>query len=118
MSSQLGPLEIDCDAPPYGIVAACHQIGLESPEDVRWCRISRHQHAPRNRREVFTNPWKWLFGSSRHATEVCACGQSLPDMEEFTFTLLSGKEMHYRMGQCRRCRTIFWDETGESQDCL
>ena len=34
MSSRLGPLQIECDAPPYMIVSACRKIGFESPEDV------------------------------------------------------------------------------------
>ena len=28
MSSQLGPLEVICDAPPYPIVQACNAIGV------------------------------------------------------------------------------------------
>jgi hypothetical protein len=42
MSQQLGPLEVICDAPPYPIVQACNAIGIETPEDVRWSRMSRY----------------------------------------------------------------------------
>jgi hypothetical protein len=31
-------------------------------------------------------------------------------MEGYTFTFASGKEAEYLLGQCRRCRTIFWEE--------
>ena len=37
MSSELGLLEVECDAPPYPIVRACRKLGLIAPEDVRWC---------------------------------------------------------------------------------
>jgi len=111
MSSQLGPLEIDCDAPPYRIVEACEQIGMVSPEDVRWCRMSRFRKEFGNRREFpSSHPWKWLLGN-QPAENTCTCGQALPRLDRCTFTLLSGKELHYLMGQCSRCRTIFWEET-------
>jgi len=38
VSTRLGPILIDCDAPPYAIVQACERRGLRSPLDVRWCR--------------------------------------------------------------------------------
>jgi hypothetical protein len=41
MLKRLGPIDVDCDAPSYMIVQACRQLVMQSPEDVRWCRM-RH----------------------------------------------------------------------------
>jgi hypothetical protein len=43
MFSRLGPINIDCDAPAYGVVEACEKLGFQSPLDVRWCGMS-HVH--------------------------------------------------------------------------
>jgi hypothetical protein len=101
MPDQLGPLEIDCDAPPYTIVQASAAVGIRMPEDVRWCRL-RHfldRHAG----------WRKVLGLSRPAAESCTCGQALPKLVRYLFTLNTGEEMSYLLGQCRRCRSVFWD---------
>jgi hypothetical protein len=54
--------------------------------------------------------WNWLFGWSRRKEHVCTCGQPLPDLKKYGFTFASQKVGDYLLGQCRRCRTMFWDE--------
>jgi hypothetical protein len=110
MFSHLGPIDVDCDAPPYSVVAACEKLGFHSPLDVRWCRMSRFIQRERGRVRGF-HPWLWLFGSSQPAQPTCNCGQPLPVMERYSFAFASAKQSHYLLGQCRRCRTIFWGKT-------
>jgi hypothetical protein len=111
MANQLGPIEVCCDSPPYPIIQACVQIGIQSPEDVRWCRMSHHvdQHAGQ-RGILHLLPWKMLWGADP-AERTCVCGRKLPELAGYGFTLLSGKEVFYLLGQCDRCRTVFWEET-------
>jgi hypothetical protein len=111
MPNQLGPLEINCDAPPYNIVRACHMIGIQSPEDVRWTRFSQFASTHAGWREVLKHQsWKSLLGIVQPETMTCICGQKLPVLERYTFTLLSGNQASYFIGQCRRCRSVYWDE--------
>jgi hypothetical protein len=110
MASRLGPLEIHCDAPSYTVVRACQRLGFESPEDVRWFRLSHFLADQNERGTVFSLPWKLLFGKPETKKKCCTCGQGLPLMEKFTFTFLSDKRVDYLLGQCTRCHTIFWDE--------
>ncbi|MCI0459912.1 MAG: hypothetical protein L0Z62_23420 [Gemmataceae bacterium] len=111
MMSQFGPLEIDCDAPTYSVVHACVALGFEDPLDVRWCRLSHFLSGDAERAGLFSlQAWKQFFGMGRQREKTCSCGQHLPAVERCTFTFLSGKKSDYLIGQCRRCRTIFWDE--------
>jgi len=82
MFSQFGQLEIWCDAPPYGVVRACKGCGFHSP---------------------------LVFGRGRQKEPTCTCGHPLPDLKKYGFSFLSDKVGDYLLGQCRRCRTIFWD---------
>jgi hypothetical protein len=108
MAKQLGPIDVECDAPPYSIVQACHMIGLESPEDVRWCRLSHHRGG--NRHDVLGfQPWKIFAGQVPVDERKCVCGQLLPRLEEYTFTFITGDEACYQIGQCRKCRSIYWE---------
>jgi hypothetical protein len=100
MSGNLGPIDIQCDAPPYPVVKACVSLGFHEPEDVRWCRIERR----RLRRPSSLFPWL------RAAIPMCVCGQPLPKLESYTFTFVSGSQLEYHLGQCSRCRTIYWDK--------
>jgi len=112
MAGSLDPLEIDCDSPPYSIVQACRMVGLECPEDVPWYRYSRYVVGQYDSCEIVRlDNWKALLGLSRSPNFHCPCGEKLPELERCTFTYLSGKEAIYLVGQCGRCRTIFWDET-------
>jgi hypothetical protein len=111
MSKQLGPLEISCDAPPYAIVRACGRVGMQAPEDVRWLRLSQFlsEHAgwPKT---LSSQSWRILLEMSPPGVPTCTCGQKLPTLEKCTFTFLAGNEVSYLMGQCGRCRTVYWDE--------
>jgi hypothetical protein len=111
MSNRLGPLEISCDAPPYSVVCACRQVGFQSPEDVRWSRISQVLDVPADEWQAYKRqPWKLLLRMSQAAGPSCRCGQRLPGMDQYTFTYLAGNEVSYLLGQCNRCRTIYWEE--------
>ncbi len=110
MSTHLGPFEIECDAPPYAIVAACERLDLQSPLDVRWCRLSRflngRQRAATRHEGGF---WKRLFGRNTPKPEACDCGHSLPLLTRAEFVYSSQRVAVYFLGQCPRCRTIFWE---------
>jgi hypothetical protein len=103
MSNQLGPIEMTCDSPPYFIVQACTRIGLQSPADVRW---SRAKNWPETQ-----GGWRLLLAlPGGTPTQSCHCGQKMPHLEAYTFTLVTGKEISYLLGQCSRCHTIYWND--------
>lgn len=111
MFGRLGPVEIDCDSPSYVIVRACRRIGLRDPEDVRWCRL-RHVQTPRFRwRDWFSlKGLKRLLGWSKPPQQqTCVCGEPLPPLTRYAFTYRNGVEESYLLGQCTRCRTIYWE---------
>jgi hypothetical protein len=111
MNSQLGPIDVDCDAPSYSIVGACGTLGFLLPLDVRWCRLTHFRDLERERSGApGFHPWTWLFGGKLGAKTACPCGLSLPMMERCTFTFPSGRASHYHIGQCSRCHTIYWEE--------
>ncbi|HTU19745.1 MAG TPA: hypothetical protein VMG10_16910 [Gemmataceae bacterium] len=111
MSSHLGLLEVECDAPPYPIVRACRKLGMSSPEDVRWCRKSRQARRHRGWIHFLASPiWGRLLGRHDSETPSCTCGYTLPDIECYAFTFQTGEEVEYEIGQCARCRTIYWDK--------
>jgi hypothetical protein len=111
MLNQLGPFEICCDAPPYLIVKACSRIGFHAPEDVRWCRIGHHAGTADSWRQLIPfTPWNVFLKIGQRTEKACSCGRRLPQLEGYTFTLSTGKELSYGLGQCGRCRTIFWEE--------
>jgi hypothetical protein len=103
MAEHVGLLVVECDAPPYAIVEASSAIGIEAPEDVRWCRLSHH----RERRRRWRRLWSQLTQSMADAD--CACGQSMPTLDCYIFTLTSGVEVSYLLGQCARCHTVYWE---------
>ena len=104
--------DIDCDAPPYPIVRACRGLGFHSPEDVRWCHVVAMPRRPVAAESGFTvQVWKALFGKgASEKGPTCSCGRELPRLDSYTFTLLSSKEVRYLLGQCGRCRRIYWKE--------
>jgi len=111
MANQMGPMEIHCDAPPYSIVRACRKIGMLDPEDVAWYRFRSFLSGQYSGSDPLkSQPWKLLFGVSQSDERKCVCGHRLPLLEEYTFTFLTGREARYRLGQCSRCRTMFWDQ--------
>jgi len=103
-------LEIRCDAPPYSIVQACRLVGIHRPEDVRWCRLSQFRDNRAGQLELFNvHTWKALWGTQPPTGATCSCGQELPKLERISFTYRGGKTVNYFVGQCSRCRTIFWE---------
>lgn len=111
MNSHLGPVEIECDAPPYAVVQACTVLGFRQPLDVRW--------RPARERKPYRCPeghglgrrlWEALLGRGRGRHLACPCGQGLPPLGRYEFTLRWGREVEYRLGQCPRCATMFWEE--------
>lgn len=106
MANWLGPIEIRCDAPSYPVVRACEELGFVSPLDVRWCRIS-HAH---DGRPLGRDAWQWLFGTGKGQGQTCACGRPLPPLERYKFTFNSDAEALYLLGQCRQCRTVYWED--------
>jgi len=111
MSSRLGPIDITCDAPPYSVVQACAWLEFQTPLDVRWCRMS-HFLATQDERTgaAGLHPWKWFSIGNQPKDNTCTCGEPLAALEWYTFAFTSGTVAHYHLGQCRRCRTIFWEE--------
>ncbi len=110
MFNQLPPIEINCDAPPYSIVRACRMVGLRTPEDVRWCRLSLfRKERPARARLLDPSTWKAILGIDEAHADQCSCGGALPMLEKYTFTCMSGRELEYFLGQCPCCRTIFWE---------
>jgi hypothetical protein len=113
MSGSLGPIDVYCDAPPYSIVRAGRGLGFYRPEDVRWCRMS-HFRAEREGLWELLNPMTWTMalggGTRTRKACTCSCGQDLPVLERYVFTFSSGDQASYLIGQCARCRTIFWEE--------
>jgi hypothetical protein len=110
MVQRLRTLEVECDSPPYEIVRASRQVGLQRPEDVPWTRLSQSfacvggrqrspGHQPRHQAAVRRRP----------AGASCVCGRGLPVLAKCTFTFNTGREVSYWMGQCQGCRTVFWD---------
>jgi hypothetical protein len=111
MTNSLGPIDICCDAPPYPIVQSCVEIGIESPEDVRWCRLVEHRNAQSLFRQLIQfPPWSVIFDGRVLGEGPCTCGQMLPQLRHYVFTFATGEECAYYLGQCPRCRTVFWEE--------
>jgi hypothetical protein len=107
MFSKLGALDITCDAPSYAVVQACEGLGFITPLDVRWCQMDHFLSRPSEEAGAF-HPWKWFFGKGRPKEKTCSCGAPLPHLEMYSFTFSCEKVVDYNLGQCRRCRTIFW----------
>src|SRR5690242_3673811 len=86
MFNQMGPMEIGCDAPAYGIVRSCRDLGFQTPEDVRWCRLS---HLP-NLGDLRSDPatllsWSIGWGLSKQRQPTCSCRQELPKLTKYVF---------------------------------
>jgi hypothetical protein len=72
--------------------------------------MSRFLKGEGHRKAIFAlRLWHWLLGLGRPKERTCTCGQPLPDLKKYGFSFLSEKVGDYLLGQCRRCRTIFWD---------
>jgi hypothetical protein len=102
-------LEIDCDAPPYYIVQACWQIGVETPEDVRWLEAGHllaHAGIPGPRGK--SRRWNDLLEMGNLSGLHCSCGARLPFLTRYKFTLNDSDLVFYSFGQCGRCKTVYW----------
>jgi len=109
MSENLGPIDVSCDAPPYFIVQACRQLGMRDPEDVGWHRASHTRAAAAGGlRLPGIQALRKLL--DKPVAEHCPCGGPIPRLDRCTFTLSSGREVNYMIGQCVACQAIFWDE--------
>jgi hypothetical protein len=106
----LGSIEVNCDSPPYGIVRATRVIGMQSPEDVRWCKSSHCRRQFPRLGYALRHPWRMLRMMCGTGTGACVCGRALPLVEPYSFQMASGRQDCYRIGQCSHCRTIFWDD--------
>jgi hypothetical protein len=106
--SWLGTTELDCDAPPYRIVKACHKIGFRAPEDVRWCHESNAPTKSIRRQGVFGFLMSAIGRAERRP--VCICGCRLPTLETYVFASRSGADYRFLLGQCHQCKTVFWKE--------
>jgi hypothetical protein len=112
MSQQLGPIDVSCDAPGYPIVRAASRVGVTTPEDVRWCRMSHFLEQAGGWKGLFhPTTWTKLLVRGEAGDQICSCGAQLPVLERVTFTFTTGREETYLLGQCARCRTVFWEET-------
>lgn len=109
MAKQLGPIDIVCDSPAYNIVRACSGLGFHQAEDVRWCRVSKFLLDKSNRSNLHMLSWM-VFPGPGQVEGTCSCGEPLPRLEKCVFLLRSGAELTYLLGQCPRCRSMFWDE--------
>jgi hypothetical protein len=111
MSSRLGPIEIECDAPPYAVVRTCAYLGFLRPLDVRWRQA--HELTAGGRpgpRGLGRRLWEALLGRGRGRRPACPCGQALLPLARYEFTLRWGTEVEYLLGQCPRCATMFWED--------
>jgi hypothetical protein len=116
MSEELGPIEITCDSPPHPIVQACSQLGFVRPEDVRWCRLGQFLADHPGWREVcHTLPWDVEAVNRFLKDNLCRCGEHLPQLGLCLFSPSTGESFIYLLGQCARCRTIFWEESCETR---
>ena len=108
MADTLPPLDIRCDAPPFPVVGACQKVGFRSLLDVGWYRLS-HFLATRSSRPS-TLPGAQVFDTKPAQETTCTCGEPLPKLEKYAVTMVLEKVADYRLGRCRRCGTIFWEE--------
>lgn len=105
----LQPVEIICDAPPYSIVQACTTIAIEKPEDVRWWEVTHFLEEHGFRPGVHPGDrWRPAVECMPPRALVCPCGRELPRLVEYRFYFDDGSEADYSLGQCRRCKTVYW----------
>ena len=109
------PIKFVCDAPAYVVVKASSSVGMQSPEDVRWRRQSMPKGETAKRESLARRMWRLLFSFGASAIqETCACGNHMPERRFVVLRKRTGEEVRYSMTQCERCRSIAWDEEGNS----
>lgn len=111
------PLKIVCEAPAYEVVKASEEVGMRSPQDVRWRRQALPTGKAANRRSLLRRIWRLLFAFGvPEIEEACACGSTLPERSIVRLRKNNGPEVRYALAQCGRCRTIVWDEERTSAE--
>jgi len=116
MSSQLGPIDVDCDALSYPIVRACTGLGFRNPLDVRWCQMSQFLNESNEGAGFFSSvSWLLFLNRNQPRAKTCTCGEPLPTLDQFKFQFPSGRQVEYLLGQCARCNTMFWEEVAPSR---
>ncbi len=90
------------DLPNHGIIEACHKIGLDRPLDNPWVTL----------------PKSWTIGSphscdcykhyGRGLNGRCYLKVEVP-IKAYRF-VDRDDETRLNLGQCLRCRTIYWNE--------
>jgi hypothetical protein len=110
MISNLGTLEIQCDAPAYEIVRTCQWLNFQSPLDVRWSHLDHLTGRHGDRPNILRRIWRIVFGPFEGTQKLCPCGLPLPNLERYLFPVLFPKESDCLLGQCPRCQTIYWQE--------
>ena len=110
MPDQVGPIGINCDAPSYGIVRACAELGYETPLDVRWLHLDGAADRGPAKNFLAVRAWMPALGLHRKTERTCSCGHTLPTLERCTFILRAGIQVDYLLGQCCRCKTMFWQQ--------
>jgi hypothetical protein len=102
--------QLECDAPPYSIITGCRLIGFARPEDVRWCRSRLALPGPFRRLvRLVRGETPATVGLGRPKDVVCICGVVVYCCK-YQFTFNTGHSVCYRLGQCRYCSTIHWDD--------
>jgi hypothetical protein len=89
------------ELPNYGIVRACHKIGIDRPLDCSWVTL----------------PKSWTFGDAhscdcykrygRGQGGLCYLKVEVP-IRAYRF-VDANDETRLNVGQCPRCRTVFWN---------
>jgi len=110
MSKQLGSIEVLCDAPPYEIVQTCRALGIRTPEDVRWLRLSTFRGRTLRCQSGVVSYLRGLFRTARqNPGSICTCGRAIPPQDIVVITFEAGEQVAYQLVQCARCRTVFWE---------
>jgi hypothetical protein len=76
---------------------------------VRWLEgghllADRGISAPRSK----SRRWNDLLDAGTLAQLACSCGQPLPYLTRYKFTLNDQDVVFYSLGQCVRCKTVYW----------
>jgi hypothetical protein len=53
--------------------------------------------------------YQWFSPGARAEHASCSCGWALPLMRLLVVTFNTGNQERYCLGQCGRCRTVYWD---------
>ena len=84
----VGPIDLFCEAPPYGVVIAsgANAVGIRKPEDVPWVK------------------------AKSRSCDRCKCRLRFA---RFDFTWSHGTVNRIKLAQCDLCDKVFWAEEVE-----